>query len=140
MSYFAVCYGHACRYEKASSQDEAARLAFGVKFDGRMSIRQMPKSPKSMSHKAKMEVLAVLSVDHFKRTGNILQGWEKQPGIAGIHRNECPKCHAVSLVNLDKGSATAVTEDYCDKCSREWNERQDASQDERGKAISDGLV
>lgn len=86
MPFFAVCYGHMVRYEKAADEAEAGYFAFGVKFDNRMTVARLPKSPKYMSQKSKEAFLQPLVLKHFENTGNVLEGWVRE--IAAAH----PEC------------------------------------------------
>lgn len=69
MKYWAVCYAHVCRWEKASTATEAAKLAFGVVASDRMTIRQFPSNPKYMSYKKRQEFLEPLYKRHEEKTG-----------------------------------------------------------------------
>lgn len=92
MPYFAVAYGHVIRYEKANTMTEAARLAFGVHDVSRTTVRQLPKSPRGLSHTAKLKECAALAVRHFAKTGSIVSGYENEPGIKNVHRTTCTAC------------------------------------------------
>lgn len=92
MPFYAVAYAHVVRSEKADDVHHAMKLAFGIVDDDRMTVVQLPKVPRSMSQKAVVEMQRKLAVRHFHRTGNILGGWEKEPGIKNVHFTQCTMC------------------------------------------------
>ncbi len=126
MAYYAVCYGHAVRYSKASTPEEAAKDAYGVKLDGRITIKEM-RNPKSYSHKRHMEFLAPLAVKHFHRTGSILGGWEKEPGILNVHWTQCQLCR---FPITTEPAAAGITEALCSECQLKYDSLSSEEQDQ----------
>ncbi len=92
MKWYLVAYGHAMRAEKASSPQEAMKLAFGTVDDDRMTLAVTPGVPRNVSRKALGEIQVKLAKRHFARTGSILSGYEREPGIANVHWAECQLC------------------------------------------------
>lgn len=68
--YFAVCYGHQCRWEKANNAREAARLAFGIVDSDRMTVRRFPANPKYTPLKTRTPWLNDLYARHEEKTGS----------------------------------------------------------------------
>ncbi len=68
--YFAVCYAHVCRWEKAKTATEAARLAFGMVDPDRMTVREFPANPKYMPLKVRVPFLEALFARHKEKTGS----------------------------------------------------------------------
>ncbi len=116
MPTYAVCYAHVLRYSKAADEKAAARDAFGVDLDNRITIARMPKSPKYMSHKAIVEFQRPLAKKHFHRTGNVLGGWEKEPGIHNVHWHQCPKCKKPIIT---EPASAGDDEQLCSMCGPE---------------------
>lgn len=73
MKYYAVCYGHVCRFEKASSGAEAARLAYGMVDVTRMTVQEVGGSPRYMSQKKRKEFLEVIAARHKAKTGEVIK-------------------------------------------------------------------
>jgi len=70
-----------------------------------------------MSRKVLLEHYRRLAVQHFRRTGSISDGWEKEPGIANIHWTECVLCKGVILTEpKSKGFNNAI----CDECAPKY--------------------
>ena len=117
MAYFAVAYGNAIRCEQAPTEHAAVRLAFGVEKDHRSTVCRLPRSVKQMSRKVLLHHYRRLAVQHFRRTGSVSNGWEKEPGIANIHWTECQLCKGVILTEpKSKGFDSAI----CDECAPKY--------------------
>ena len=117
MAYFAVAYGNAIRCEQAPTENAAVRLAFGVEKDHRSTVYRLPGSLKRMSRKVLLAHYRRLAIQHFRRTGSISDGWEKEPGIVNIHWTECVLCKGVILTEpKSKGFDNAI----CDECAPKY--------------------
>lgn len=72
MKYYAVCYGHVCRFEKASTAAEACRLAFGLVDTDRMTVRTLPVNPIQLSFIKRKAFLEPLYKRHKEKTGSVI--------------------------------------------------------------------
>jgi hypothetical protein len=70
MPFFCVAYGTTIRWEKAKSESEAAKLAYGLVDTNRMTVKQFPANPKYMPRKKIDAVQAELCKRHEEKTGN----------------------------------------------------------------------
>ena len=73
MPYYAVCYAHVCRWEKAKSATQAAMLAFGIADSERMTVMEATFNPKYASQKKKKEFLEKIEARHKEKTGNTIK-------------------------------------------------------------------
>ena len=113
MPYFAVAYGHVIRYEKADRESEAARLAFGMVDTHRMTVRLLPKSPRCLTVAGSRVENEALAKRHFHRTGSIVSGYEKLPGIFNVHWTQCPLCR---FPITTEPAAEGVDDRICSEC------------------------
>lgn len=118
MPFYAVAYAHVCRYEKADDPAHAILLAFGVReAEDRATVRRLPKSPRSMSKKALREEQRLLAKRHFHRTGSVLGGWEREPGIQNVHWTQCPLCFKPITTEPASGE---IDEALCQECEPKY--------------------
>ncbi len=66
--YWAVCYGHVCRWAQADSPQMAAQQAFGTS-PARCTIRQFPSNPKYLPLRQRTPFLEELYKRHEEKTG-----------------------------------------------------------------------
>ena len=71
--YYAVCYGHVCRWEQGETAAKAALNAFGLVDIHRMTVAQFPRNPRYMSRKKKEEFLNPLFKRHQEKTGSMIK-------------------------------------------------------------------
>jgi hypothetical protein len=71
--YWAVCYGHVCRWATGATASDAMFDAFGIRpsrFDAaRVTVRQFPGNPKYMALKRRNPWLEDLFKHHKEKTG-----------------------------------------------------------------------
>jgi len=68
-TYWAVCYGHVCRWAEGYDKTEAMKYAYGCVSDKMTVVKFGTRSPKYASAKKKKEFLTQVEELHFKRTG-----------------------------------------------------------------------
>lgn len=111
--FYAVAYGHVIRYEKAGSEREAAKLAFGMVDVHQMTVRRLPKSLRSLSRAKRLAENQALAKRHFRRTGSVVAGYENEPGIKDVHWTRCPLC--LTPITTEPASA-GVDGTFCQSC------------------------
>lgn len=92
MKYYLVAYGHVVRSEKAADETTAMKLAYGLANPDRMTLTTVATKRQLQTVKVRTEIVRKLAVRHFHRTGAVVSGYEKEPGIANYKWYQCNIC------------------------------------------------
>lgn len=75
--FWAVCYGHVCRWSQADTPRAAVLDAFGIKitaFDtDRITVWEFPGNPKYIAIYQRNEFLEALFKRHQEKTGSVIK-------------------------------------------------------------------
>ena len=125
--YYLVAYGHCIRCEQASFPDKAMMQAFGLVDNRYMTLVSTSKKPSAMSRSKLGALQSRLAVQHFHRTGSVIAGYEREPGIENVHWTTCQLC-TVPIVTEPK--AHGIDEVLCTECEAKLGTVPEAEQEQ----------
>jgi bisphosphoglycerate-dependent phosphoglycerate mutase len=129
--HYLVAYAHTVRCEKAATKQEATRMAFGVDYDNRVTVLECPRLPRNMTRAKLTELQEQLAVSHFRRTGSILQGYEKLPSIANVHWTQCQLCRRSILT---EPKSAGIDDVLCQECQPKYDTLTEQEREELSTA------
>lgn len=72
--YWAVCYGHVCRWSQlAENATAACKYTFGCVIPDKMTVREFPSNPKYIALYKRNAFLEELFKRHQEKTGEVIK-------------------------------------------------------------------
>ena len=125
--HYMVAYGHVIHHAQEITAEQAMRSTFGIVDPREITLCLLPKAPHNMARRDLQEVERKLAVRHFHRTGSIVSGYGKEPGIHNIHWTRCLLCQIpITTQPAESGS----DQDLCQSCQAKYDTLTEQEQED----------